>query len=82
MVLPDGIYLQLEEIANANITDQVTFEDGNYCSSNIFYSSNSEENKWGATDNHSWALRYNIKAKTASGGWDMDAAKLIFILTF
>lgn len=73
---------QLEEIANANITDQVTFEDGNYCSSNIFYSSNSEENKWGATDNHSWALRYNIKTKTASGGWDMDAAKLIFILTF
>lgn len=73
---------QLKEIANANITDQVTFEDGNYCSSNIFYSSNSEENKWGAKDNHSWALRYNIKAKTASGGWDMDAAKLIFILTF
>ena len=73
---------QLKEIANANITDQVTFEDGNYCSSNIFYSSNSEENKWGAKDNHSWALRYNIKAKTASGGWDIDAAKLIFILTF
>lgn len=73
---------QLKEIANANITDQVTFEDGNYCSSNIFYSSNSEENKWGTKDNHSWALRYNIKAKTASGGWDIDAAKLIFILTF
>lgn len=73
---------QLEEIANANITDQVTFENGNYCSSNIFYSSNSEENKWGAADNHSWALRYNIKEKTASGGWDMDAARLIFILTF
>lgn len=73
---------QLEEIANANITDQVTFENGNYCSSNIFYSSNSEENKWGAADNHSWALRYNIKEKTASGGWDIDAARLIFILTF